>query len=243
MSDGPRMSLAQAERFVAQLFERRLGYAPTEWRHIDGSVKTITAIEHAASAGVEVVGSIRRRRPDIGDIEIIAPMPRAADPENVQSSEDRLFRELNLCISNPWVDGSGSLFESAPDTSRAFGQAVRGLKPGFKACSLRLAAYGVDVGLDVFRYDALNAGWVKLCRTGPSEFGQWFLGRWKERMGIPVGSASHKASVDGYLVDARGQVVPVGTEAECFRLIGSNYVEPERRDQMVEAMNARRERV
>ena len=225
MSDGPRIPLAAAEAFVLALFQRRLGYA---------------SIEEAAQDGVEVVGSIRRRRPDIGDVEIIARMPRASDPERVQSSEDRLFRELNLCVSNPWVDGSGSLFAAAPDTSRAFGTAVRGLKPGFKACSLRLAAYGVEVGFDVFRYDALNAGWVKLCRTGPGEFGQWFLGRWKERMGIPVGDPNRKASVDGYLVDARGQIVPVATEEEAFRLIGSNFVPPERRDAMVEAMASRR---
>lgn len=225
MSDGPRIPLAAAEAFVLALFQRRIGYA---------------SIEEAAREGVEVVGSIRRRRPDIGDVEIIAPMPRAADPEKVQSSEDRMFRELNLCVSNPWVDGSGSLFAAAPDTSRAFGQAVRGLKPGFKACSLRLQAYGVEVGMDVFRYDALNAGWVKLCRTGPSEFGQWFLGRWKERMGIPVGDPARKASIDGYLVDARGQIVPVATEEEAFRLIGANFVQPDRRDAMVEAMASRR---
>jgi hypothetical protein len=225
MSDGPRITLERAEAFVLAIFQRRLGYA---------------SIEEAAREGVEVVGSIRRRRPDIGDIEIIAPLPRAADPEKVQSSEDRLFRELNLCVSNPWVDSSGSLFAAAPDTSRAFGTAVRGLKPGFKACSLRLAAYGVEVGLDVFRYDALNAGWVKLCRTGPSEFGQWFLGRWKERQGIPVGDPARKASVDGYLVDARGSVVPVASEEEAFRLIGANVVPPERRDAMVEAMASRR---
>lgn len=225
MSDGPRISLDKAEAFVLALFQRRLGFA---------------SIEEAARDGVEMVGSIRRRRPDIGDIEIIAPMPRAADPGCVQSSEDCMFRELNLCVSNPWVDGSGSLFAAAPDTSRAFGTAVRGLKPGFKACGLKLAAYGVEVGLDVFRYDALNAGWVKLCRTGPSEFGQWFLGRWKERMGIPVGDPARKASVDGYLVDAGGTTVPVASEQEAFRLIGANFVPPERRDAMVEAMAARR---
>lgn len=227
MSTGPRITLEQAEAFVLALFQRRLGYA---------------SIEDAAAQGVEVVGSIRRRRPDIGDIEIIAPMPRAANPERVQSSEDRLFRELNLCVSNPWVDGSGSLFAERPDVSRAFGVAVRGLKPGFKAASLQLRAYGVEVGLDVFRYDPLNAGWVKLCRTGPSEFGQWFLGRWKERMGIPVGDPSRKASIDGYLVDSRGQIVPVGSEDEAFKLIGANFVWPDRRDAMVEAMNQRRER-
>lgn len=224
--DGTRITLEQAERFVAALFARRVGFFAT--------------IEAAAREGIEVVGSIRRRRETVGDIEIIAPMPRAADPEKVQSSEDRLFRELNLCVSNPWVDGSGSLFAAAPDTSRAFGTAVRGLKPGFKACSLRLAAYGVEVGFDVFRYDPLNAGWVKLCRTGPSEFGQWFLGRWKERMGIPVGDPKRQASVDGYLVDDRGNVVPVGSEEEAFRLIGANFVPPERRDAMVQAMASRR---
>lgn len=225
MSTGARITIEQAEAFVLALFQRRLGYA---------------SIEEAAAQGVEVVGSIRRRRSDIGDIEIIAPMPRAANPESVQSSEDRLFRELNACVSNPWVDGSGSLFAAKPDTSRAFGEAVRGLKPGFKACGLKLAAYGVEVGLDVFRYDALNAGWVKLCRTGPSEFGQWFLGRWKERMGIPVGDPSRKASIDGYMVNAGGTIVPVASEEDAFRLIGANFVPPERRDAMVEAMAARR---
>lgn len=86
MSDGPRIPLEKAEEFVLAMFQRRLGFA---------------TLDEAAREGVEVVGSIRRRRSDIGDIEIIAPMPRAADPEKVQSSEDRLFRELNLCVLNP----------------------------------------------------------------------------------------------------------------------------------------------
>ncbi len=76
--------------------------------------------------------------------------------------------------------------------------------------------------------------------SGPSEFGQWFLGRWKERMGIPVGDPSRKASIDGYMVNAGGTIVPVASEEDAFRLIGANFVPPERRDAMVEAMAARR---
>lgn len=60
--------------------------------------------------------------------------------------------------------------------------------------------------------------------------------------GIPTGDERRQASKDGYLIDAGSNVVPVASEEEAFRLIGSNYVFPEARDRMCESIKERRER-
>lgn len=231
MSDGPRMSLVQAERF-AETFLTRLGFSG------------YGPIAEAGKAGVEIVGSLRRRRESIGDLDFIAPLPRPADGGKIEAHHDPLFRAINAIVDNPAVDERSSLFVARPNTDGAIATAIKGLAPGFRSCVLQVVAvnWQMVVKVNVFRYDAANYGWVKLCRTGPQEIGPWFLGRWKKAYGIPTGDDRRQASKDGYLIDADCKIVPVASEEEAFRLIGSNYVPPERRDAMVEAMNARRER-
>lgn len=227
MSDGPRMSLLQADRF-AEAFLRRIGFASTA---------------AAEQAGVEIVGSVRRRRPDVGDVDFIAPLPRVAGGAKIEAHDDQLFGAINAIVDNPAVDERNSLFVAMPKTEGAIATALKGLSPGFRACELQVVAvnWQLVVKVNLYRYDAANYGWVKLYRTGPQEIGPWFLGRWKKAYGIPTGDERRQASKDGYLIDADCNIVPVASEQEAFRLIGSNYVPPEERYRIAESM-ARRER-
>lgn len=169
-----------------------------------------------------IVGSVRRRKPDVGDLELIAPLP----PEPKKS--DTLYET----IAESMGVSRGGLF--APKVT-PIGEVVQGLKPGFLSASLRVNARFNDaeqlVGVQVFRYTAVNRGWATLMRTGPDEFGKWFLWKWKQQFGIPEG---RQASIDGNLVDAAGNVVPVDDEEACFRLIRKEFIPPEQRAEFAE---------
>lgn len=113
---------------------------------------------------------------------------------------------------------------------KAFAEGVRGVKPGFITASVVVKPFagslaGREIPVQVERFTPENRGWKIIMRTGPSDFGQWFLGKWKARYGIPFGPAG-KASINGHLVDRHGAVVPVRSEEEAFDLCKQKYVPP-----------------
>lgn len=229
MSDGPRIPLASADAVAAELvarWELRGDGPPEMWRNF-------------------VAGSVRRRRPEVGDLELVAPLPRPVPGRPIGPADDPLFRRINATVTNPWQDEKAPLFAAAsagPPAELALGSAIRGLKPGFLACSLVLRPWdGIELQCQVYRYTPDNLGWMLIERTGPREFGMWFLGAWKRRYGIPVGVEGRQASIDNHLVDGGGRIVPTTTEEEAFRLAGQPYVEPHERDAFMSRLQASRE--
>lgn len=201
MSTGPRIPLDDADRAVAWIFTR-WALSPTQ---------------------CHVVGSVRRRKEYVGDVELIAP-PRDKhhDPEH-----DAIARTMEGYVPATLLD--------AGEPEKAIGRAVKGLKAGFKAASIELRRRdGSYLPVQIYRYTPDNKGWIMLMRTGPGDFGEWFLGRWKDRWAIPRGDARHVASKDGHLVDAQGQVVSVPHEEAAFEKCGIKYVPAERRAAFVE---------
>lgn len=168
-----------------------------------------------------VVGSVRRGSEWVGDLEFVAPM---GDPKN-----DPLCGRI-LCTMEGFVPDS--IYGEQPEG--VIGRAVKGLKPGFKAASVEIKTRTAGhFPVQVYRFTTENRGWITLMRTGPGDFGEWFLGRWKDHWGIPRGDPKRPGSIDGHLVDAQGVIVPVRTEDECFRRCGMEPVEPERRDEFM----------
>lgn len=172
-----------------------------------------------------VVGSVRRGREDVGDLEFTARMP-------VDKNRDELHRAMAGTLK---TDG---LF--AGEARRTtFGVAVEGFKPGFKYCSVRMTMVrgeeSFDIGVQIHRYSHSdsNRGWIEIMRTGPAEFGPIFLGRWKKHHGI---THEKPASIEGHLVNVAGERVSVPTEAEAFALCGLKYIEPHQRDAICEQM-------
>jgi hypothetical protein len=173
-----------------------------------------------------IVGSLRRRAEDIGDIELVCPAAHA--------DRDGLFRRVNTTMANPWQDESAALFERTVIPDALMGRIERGLKPGFLAASLVLTPWpDQEIACQIYRYTKANEGWVRLMRTGPREFGMWFLGKWKDRFGIPKGVEHAKACIDGHLVDSAGQVIAVETEAAAFAFIQVPFIEPQLRSAFV----------
>ena len=170
---------------------------------------------------VTVVGSVRRGSEWVGDLEFVAPM---GDPKN-----DLLCGRI-LCTMDGYVPDS--IYGEQP--AGVIGRAVKGLKPGFKAASLLIRTRTAgEVAVQIYRFTPENRGWITLMRTGPGDFGEWFLGKWKDHHGIPRGDPSSRGSIDGNLVDAQGVIVPVRSEDECFRRCGMEPVEPERRGEFI----------
>lgn len=195
MSSGPRIQRAAAIAAAEVLFR--------EWK--------------MPTPACEIVGSVRRGRADVGDLEFLAPLP--ADPKR----DDPLYEAiLATCNGQPQA-----LFgEPRP----RFTEVVQGLKPGFRSASLkvklRIGESELIVPVQVFRYTPENRGWQQIMRTGPSEFGIWFLQEWKRAFGIQNG----EASIEGHLVDSWLKRVPVADEHECFLKIRHDFIPPEQRD-------------
>lgn len=198
--------------------------------------------------GVQLVGSLRRGH-SARDIDLVAPLPAThmATEGKIRAEDDPLFRIVNACVENQWVDpDAGGLFNAAgngePKCSTPWGKAVRGLKPGFLAAQLLLHTKTAgDVPVQIFRYTPLNKGWVIIERTGPVEFGKYFLGSWKKRHGIPLGDPSRPASIENHLVDSHGRVVPVADEAAAFGTCGMPWVDPDYRDEYLQRQRNARE--
>ncbi len=206
MSTGTRVPLQTADHIVRALLKR--------WGL-------------AAAVGVAAVGSVRRRRETVGDIELIAP--------HCTPNRDGLYHAIAKTLR------SDSIFQST--VVDPIGYSLTGFKPGFRECSLAIESPtnpDVHICVEIFRYDSGpdgNRGWTELMRTGPREFGMWFLGCWKKRFSIPPGE---KASIDGYLVDAAKRRVRVETEDDCFRIAGLPRVEPHDRDAFMDRLTTSR---
>lgn len=219
-------------------------------RHVMETLHKVAAsnIERAAVDQLEDAGSLRRQKDTIGDLDAIAVYPSLAEGEEPGWDNDPLFRVLNRIVDNPlpkpkkvaqvlWLANQA---EPPEPPSIVLGTAVKGLKPGFKAATLTLRAKVGEVGLQVFRAEHDAYGWAHIRTTGPDEFGVFFLTQWKRLHGIAFGD-EHKASIDGFLVDAEGKRVSVPTEHEAFAKCGMEYVPPEERERWIERKNTMRE--
>lgn len=191
-------------------------------------------VEHLQQSwpGLTLVGSCRRKRPDVGDIEFVAALPPVV--AKWRPEDDPLFRAINARMGNPWRDPKISLFEAPapePELPDVLGSIEQGLRPGFLTASLSITPWvNTTIRCQVHRCTPQNRGWKLIQTTGPVEFGRLFLGRWKDRYGIPKGEKG-KASIDGHLVTARGDVIAVATEEDAFLKCGMPWLEPEMREE------------
>lgn len=187
-----------------------------------------------------IVGSVRRERPDVGDIEMIAPMPAVGE-------EDRLYKTLRdtLAPVDPEPEPVNLFAASAKPAPRNYiGRVLKGLRPGFKSMDAEIKTavwdpiirevgtpptfepYVAEIKIQLSRYTAgpvSNRGWYEIRTTGSADFGQAFLTLWKAARGIPK---EREGSIDNYLVDERGEKRHTPTEFDAFRLVGLIWVPP-----------------
>jgi DNA polymerase/3'-5' exonuclease PolX len=138
---------------------------------------------------IEIAGSIRRKKPFVKDIEIVA-------------------------IPKPYDVG---LFESGIATVVKEWPKVKGELP----CKYTQRILPEGIALDLFFADKENWGLIYAMRTGSADYSHKVLGTGWVQSGY--------RSVEGYLC-SNGKRIAVPEEEDLFRLIGVNYVEPEKRD-------------
>ena len=138
---------------------------------------------------IEIAGSIRRKKPVVKDIEIVA-------------------------IPKPYDIG---LFESGIATVVKQWPKVRGELP----CKYTQRILPDGIALDLFFADKDNWDLIYAMRTGSADYSHQVLGNAWVRQGY--------RGVEGYLC-SNGKRIAVPEEEDLFKLIGVNYVEPEKRN-------------
>lgn len=150
---------------------------------------------------VETAGSVRRQRPDVGDVEIVALAAPNCRPESVRTVLER----LHIRRGPPNKAGA-----AAPWGERYY----RGLAP---------IADGLELGVDLFVVlPPAEWGVVYLIRTGSAEFSQAVVTR-LHNWGLK--------SERGHIVkSSTGEVLPCATESTFFRYARLPFMSPEQRD-------------
>lgn len=163
---------------------------------------------------IEVAGSIRREKPDVKDIEIVA-VPLYGEVETGASLFGNTVEQMNLlytCWAMPaevngelqWIKTGTS--EMVPWQPNPDGKYWRGL----------IDAPGEQIKLDLFLCTPANWGAIFLIRTGSQEFSQ--------------AVAAHAQRIErnfakGFLTMS-GLPVDTFEEEKVFELLGLHYVEP-----------------
>ena len=165
-------------------------------------------------------GSLRRRKPTVSDIEIVA-QPR------YEEVRDGLFDTVRASALDALLES----FPRRPVTvHRADGSEDGQVRDGsaYKALAYR----GMPV--DLFVVDPQRADWgvILTIRTGPADFSRELVTRcrtWGRR-------------VQGGRLYVRGAYAPCPTEREFFAAVGMPWLEPEDRDpERVRALMGREE--
>ena len=152
---------------------------------------------------IEIAGSIRRRKAEVGDIELVA-------------------------ISQTMV--STDLFGNERGTVTVLDHQVSRLvrKKGWRFIQNGQKYKQIDLGsccLDLFITDRDQWGVIFLLRTGSAEFSHWFVTRRSEGGGLP----SHMRIQDGRLWIG-GQVADTPEESDVFEKTGICWVSPNERE-------------
>lgn len=181
----------------------------------------VVAMLEPACERIEIAGSIRRQRPDVGDIEIVA-IPRYQDvPIGLFGDRTEHVDLLADLVTDLLAAGT---FEPRPDKNGHV--AVNG--------KARRLLYE-DFALDLFATDAECWGSVFLLRTGPAEFNKAMVAKRSAGGWLPRGFFFRDGRIwklpapyDANLVEHAWKLA-TPEEADVFRVLGFEYVEPQQR--------------
>lgn len=174
---------------------------------------------------IEVAGSIRRRRPDVGDIELVA-VPRLQTVtirEGLFESREVVSNELEVLVDAFLLDGTLRPHPTDP-------------KRGPKYSKLLHRASGLQV--DLFSARPETFGLIYLIRTGPAEYSQRFVTDIRS-LGWHVGHGElHRGALA--CADRLGQceIHPTPEEHDVYAAIGHPWIDPTVRDGLA-ALGAR----
>jgi DNA polymerase/3'-5' exonuclease PolX len=186
-----RIPLADAERNAAELVE----------------------LLKPACVRIEVAGSIRRKRPDVGDLDIVAiPYVRHA---------------LNL-FGEPIPDSADDALHATLSHMAQENKIAARLDANGRRCwgrDLKRAIYrGLNVDIQAV-HDGETWGTWLLIRTGPAEFTKRIVTPRHQGGLLPPGCQFK----DGFRLYRYGGRVPMTEEGDVFAALGLGWIEPEER--------------
>lgn len=154
---------------------------------------------------IEIAGSIRRKKPEVKDIELMC-IPKFAD---IGTGQTTLF------------GGETTITENVLFTYLASKSEWPIIKMGEKYCQFEHIDEwpGNNIKVDLFTATPETWGYIFLLRTGPAEFSKWVVTELKRRGYVPKDGVILK---NGYMIQAH-------EEKAVFRMLGIDYIEPEYR--------------
>ena len=159
----------------------------------------------AGCSRVTIAGSIRRRKPEVGDLELVAIPTPTAD----------LFGDVT---GHPLDNHLEPILQRLVDR----GDLVR-LKDGPKMKQFTLPAHGCN--LDLFLTSAENFGLILLIRTSSADFSRRFV-----TQRFKGGLLPDDLRVEHGRLWRGDEALLTPEEADCFRLAGLKYLEPWERE-------------
>lgn len=151
---------------------------------------------------IEIAGSIRRKKPEVKDIEIVC-IPKMIDMPDL----------FNRKVIARAVDFVQALSGEPGKVIRVSGDPRQGKY-------IKLFMEEQQINIDVFIATPDNWGYIYAIRTGCAEFSHRVLGAHWTRSGYHGN--------EGMLCDDHGPV-PVREEKDLFQMIGLDWIEPEHR--------------
>lgn len=158
---------------------------------------------------VEVAGSIRRNKPEVKDIEIVA-IPKQGEPLDLFSEQrenllygwaQRVEAENRIHWIKPGVDG---VFRWPLNPQ---GRYWRGWLPA------------TQIKVDLFLATPENWGVIFLIRTGPADYSARIVSQCRP----------HHYFAEGRLLDRDGRFVPTPEECDVYNALGLPFIEPQAR--------------
>lgn len=179
---------------------------------LEARVAALQVVDRLAPAceQIEIAGSIRRGKPDVGDIEIVTVPRFAEEPDGLfaTTSVNQLTRRVDELIADRFL----AAHPTDPKRGDRYSKVVH-------------VASGLQV--DLFSATADTWGLMLLIRTGPADYSHRFVTDLRRR-GLHVGGAAlHRGGLGcgAYTCEA----IATPTENHVYAAAGWAYLPPERR--------------
>jgi DNA polymerase/3'-5' exonuclease PolX len=154
---------------------------------------------------IEIAGSIRRKKADVGDIEICC-IPKILWDEDLVGNSVPQYVETDRAVDEWLMNGrrlikNGSRFKQIE------------IQDGFN--------------LDLFLvYPPAQWGVIFALRTGPAEYSRWLVTLRNKGGALP---SNYRCKNGGIIPDGLTAPIPMDDEGELFYLLGLDWCEPEYR--------------
>lgn len=188
---------------------------PIRWAEAHGVATELVGLLADACERIEIAGSIRRRKGEVHDIEIVAiSRVESSSATGLWGDEHTTnWYALEQTVEDLVRDGlltPRDVVVTRRDLTREIQQRMG---PAYKALVYQ------DVPVDLFITDAERWGCIFALRTGP--------GDWNQR--LVTDCRRHWRRVEGGRVLYHGKPVPTPEEADFFRALGVPWLEPQER--------------